>query len=319
MKSWMKELDFPNVVLVDTISYCNLRCSMCSHKDMTRKKGRMSWKLFKKIVDEIAEEDKNTRVWLVFFGEALLLKKTKPSIFDMVTYCKSIGLNHVILNSNGCLLDKESSEKLIDAGLDAIYIGIDGFSEETYNKLRVGGNYKQVVQNVLDLLEVKKAKNSDIDIQVQFVEMPENEGEKDDFIKFWTSEGVNVKIRKKLSWAGLIESKTVEEMNVDRHACYWIMNSMSITDTGKVTTCAADPNARYVAGDVTKQTVKEVWKGGLKDLRDLHRNEEWDKLPYPCNECKDWKVSYKDELIYAKTKNKIIGKAKKIMKGIKVR
>jgi hypothetical protein len=30
--------DFPKVILIDTISYCNLRCSMCVHKDMTRKK-----------------------------------------------------------------------------------------------------------------------------------------------------------------------------------------------------------------------------------------------------------------------------------------
>jgi len=319
MKSWMKELDFPNVVLVDTISYCNLKCSMCSHKDMTRKKGRMSWDLFTKIVDEIAKEDKNTHVWLVFFGEALLLKKTNPSIFDMVKYCKDIGLKNVILNSNGCLLDKESSEKLIDVGLDAIYVGIDGFSEESYNQLRVGGNYKQTVQNVLDLLDVKKEKNSDIDIQVQFVEMPENEGEKDDFIKFWTSHGANVKIRKKLSWAGLIESKTVEEIKVDRHPCYWIMNSMSITDTGKVTTCAADPNARYVAGDVSKQSLKEVWKGDLKRLRDLHREEKWKLLPYPCDKCEDWKVSYKDELVYAKKLNNIIGKAKRAVRGVKVK
>jgi hypothetical protein len=33
--------DFPKVVLIDTISYCNLKCSMCVHKDMKRKKGTL--------------------------------------------------------------------------------------------------------------------------------------------------------------------------------------------------------------------------------------------------------------------------------------
>lgn len=34
-------LDFPRTVLIDTVSCCNLKCSMCVHKDMKRKKGFM--------------------------------------------------------------------------------------------------------------------------------------------------------------------------------------------------------------------------------------------------------------------------------------
>jgi len=40
---------------------------MCLHKEMKRKKGIMSWDLFTKIIDEIAETDKNVRGWMVFF------------------------------------------------------------------------------------------------------------------------------------------------------------------------------------------------------------------------------------------------------------
>ena len=39
---------FPKVVLIDTVSFCNLRCSMCVHRVMTRKKGVMPWLLFTK-------------------------------------------------------------------------------------------------------------------------------------------------------------------------------------------------------------------------------------------------------------------------------
>ena len=276
---------------------------MCPHKDMIRKKGIMKWDLFKKIIDEIAEIDKNTRVYMVFFGEALILKKTKPSIFDMISYAKSVGLKNVVLNSNGVLLDKESSKKLIDAGLDAIYIGIDAFSEETYNKLRVGGDYNRVVQNVLDLIEVKKDKSATINIEAQFIEMEENIKERNDFIKYWISQGVNVKIRKKLSWTGLIESKTVNNIDVKRHPCYWMLNTMAITDKGEVTACPADPDTRFIAGNIKDQSIKEVWNGKLKELRDIHRKGKWDRLIYPCNQCKDWKISYKDELIQAKKRN----------------
>ena len=249
----IKEIDFPTTILIDTVSYCNLRCSMCSQKDMTRKKGIMEWDLFKKIIDEIAKVDKNTTVWMVFFGEALLLKKVKPSIFDMISYAKSVGLKYVFLNSNGVLLDKETSKKVINAGLNAIYIGIDSFSRETYDKVRVGGDYDKVVQNVLDLIEIRKKEKAAININVQFVEMEENIKERDEFIKYWLSQGIGVKIRKKLSWAGLLESKTVNDADAKRHVCYWMMNSMSIIDTGDVSTCACDPNARFIAGNIREQ------------------------------------------------------------------
>ena len=152
--------DFPSVVLVDSISCCDLRCSMCVHKDMTRKKGVMPWGLFTKIIDEIAREKKDARVWMVFFGEALILKRSKPSIFDMISYAKAQGLTDVVLNSNANLLDSESARQLVGAGLDAIYIGIDSFNTETYDKLRVGGNYKKVVNNVIGLLNERRALKS---------------------------------------------------------------------------------------------------------------------------------------------------------------
>jgi len=277
---------------------------MCSHKDMMRKKGRMEWPLFKKIIDEIAETNKNTRVWMVFFGEALILKRTKPSIFDMISYAKSAGINEVVLNSNGNLLDKESSARLIDVGLNAIYIGIDAFSEETYNKLRVGGNYKQTVQNVLDVIEVKKRKKADnFAVQVQFVEMDENIKESNNFVRYWLSKGANVKIRQKLTWGGLIEGNASNN-DVDRHECYWMMDTLSITNEGDVTICAADPQARFVAGNIKDQSIKEVWNGKLNELRNYHLSKQWDKLPSPCNTCVDWNVSYKDELITANIVNR---------------
>ncbi|MBI5682887.1 MAG: radical SAM protein [Deltaproteobacteria bacterium] len=167
--------DFPKVVLIDTISFCNLICSMCVHPDMKRKKGIMPWKLYTNIIDEIAETDKNVRVWDVFFGEALILKKRKPTIFDMIAYAKEKGLTDVVINSNANLLDKEAATDLIKCGLDAIYVGIDAFKPETYAKLRVGGNYDKTVKNVINLLSLKKELHaSNPKVFVQFVEMDIN-------------------------------------------------------------------------------------------------------------------------------------------------
>jgi radical SAM protein with 4Fe4S-binding SPASM domain len=290
-----ESIDFPKVVLIDTISFCNLRCSMCVHKNMQRKKGIMPWQLYTKIIDEIAANDKTVRVWLVFFGEALILKRRKPTIFDMIRYAKDKGLNDVVLNSNANLLDAEAARELIDARLDAIYIGLDSFSEETYSKIRVGGNYKQTVENVLGLIRLQKElKKLTPKVFVQFVEMDVNKHEKENFIKFWSDNGATVKIRPKVSWAGAIEAPNLVMGNDERWPCYWAMRTMSITDQGKVVTCAVDLDARFVAGEITKQTLKEIWNGKLHELRELHKSCRFEELPSNCRDCRDWQSARAD-------------------------
>lgn len=286
---------FPAVVLIDTVSFCNMRCSMCVHKEMKRKKGIMGWGLFTRLIDEIASTDKKARVWLVFFGEALILKNTKPSIFDMIAYAKKKGLMDVVLNSNAQLMDKESARKLIESGLDAIYIGLDAFTPETYSKIRVGGDYEQTVDNVLNLVKMKKDTVSKTpEVYVQFVEMDINKCEKDSFIRFWKKHDAIVKIRPKVSWAGLIDAPNLSLGNKDRRPCYWAMRTMSITDTGKVVTCAVDLDAKFIAGDANKHSLKEIWNGRLKELRKLHAAGSFDELPVNCRNCRDWQSARAD-------------------------
>lgn len=287
--------DFPKVILIDTVSFCNLACSMCVHPAMTRKKGVMSWDLFTKIIDEVAAENKDARVWMVFFGEPFVIKNRNPSIFDMIRYAKDKGLTDVVTNSNANLMDEDAARKLIDSGLDAIYFGLDAFSPETYVQIRVKGDYAKVVKNIQFLLKLKEELKSDnLEVFVQFVEMDNNIDEKDAFISFWNKQGAKVKIRPKVSWAGLIEAENLVLGNADRWPCYWAMQTMSITDTGKVVTCAVDLDARFIAGDITTTKVKDVWNGTLKELRQLHLEKRFVDLPEICSNCKDWQSARAD-------------------------
>lgn len=287
--------DFPKVVLIDTVSFCNLRCSMCVHDAMTRKKGMMPWSLYTKIIDEIAATDPHVRVWEVFFGEALIRKKKRPTIFEMIAYAKKKGLTDVVMNSNANLLDEEAARGLINAGLDAIYIGIDAFTPETYGKVRVGGDYQKTVENVLGLIRLKEElKSAKPEVFVQFVEMEVNRAEKDDFIAFWKDRGATVKIRPMISWAGSIDAPNLTMGNDERWPCYWAMQTMSITDQGKVVTCAVDLDARFIAGDVNEKSLKEIWTTSLKELRRLHREGRFSELPPNCRDCRDWQSARAD-------------------------
>lgn len=286
---------FPKVILIDTVSFCNLACSMCVHPEMTRRKGVMPWGLFTKIIDEVAIEDKDARVWMVFFGEPFILKNRNPSIFDMIRYAKERGLTDVVTNTNANLMDEDACKRLIDSGLDAIYIGIDAFTPETYAQIRVNGDYETTVNNILFLLDLKeRLKAERPQVFVQFVEMEANAGEKDAFIEFWKKRGATVKIRPKVSWAGMIDAPNLVLGDEDRWPCYWAMQTMSITDTGKVVTCAVDLDARFVAGDVNVSSLKDVWNGKLKELRTLHRERRFSELPAICRSCRDWQSARAD-------------------------
>jgi len=285
--------NFPKVILIDTISFCNLRCSMCGHKDMKRPRGFMDEALYKKIIDEIAAKDKNVRVWLVFFGEVLMLRNR--NLFELIKYAKDKGLTDVVINSNGNLLDEKTARGLIKAGLDAIYVGIDAFDSETYSHLRVGGDYNTVVENVKGLIRLKKEmRASKPAVFAQFVEMDENSSQVEGFKRFWTSEGAEVKIRPKVSWAGLVEATNLTIPQAERWPCYWAMQTMSIADDGSVVMCAVDVDARFVAGNVNDQSLEEIWMGTLKDVRNKHLDGKFSQLPFPCNDCLDWQSARAD-------------------------
>jgi radical SAM protein with 4Fe4S-binding SPASM domain len=97
-----------------------------------------------------------------------------------------------------------------------------------------------------------------------------------------------------VSWAGSIEAPNLVLGNEDRWPCYWAMQTMSITDTGKVVTCAVDLDARHIAGDVSQRTLREVWNGGLKELRRLHLEKQFEELPENCRNCRDWQSARAD-------------------------
>jgi MoaA/NifB/PqqE/SkfB family radical SAM enzyme len=268
-ENWNGET-FPRVVLLDTCSFCNLKCSMCGHRVMTRRKGRMRENLFERVIDEIAEVNPATRVWMVFFGEALILKKV--GIYDMIAYAKGRGLKEIVLNSNGLLLDKEATERLIDVGLDAVYVGIDAFSSETYAKLRVRGDYSTVVENVNRTIQmVRQSSTKKPRVIVQFVEMEENEKEKDRFVAYWKKQGATVKVRPKVSWAGTVEAGNLTATK--RYPCHWVMDCAVVAWDGRVVLCAVDYDGRVIAGDVNHQSLQSVWQGYLRRMRDMHQKE----------------------------------------------
>jgi len=287
-------MEFPEVVLLDNFNACNLKCSMCDHGRLRefRRFQRLDIGLYTKIIDEIAVEKPDARVWQIFFGEPFLC----PDMAERVRYAKSKGLTDVVLNSNGVLMSEEKAKEIIEAGLDALYVGIDAATSPTYLKIRIGGDFERTVGNVLkyrDLL--KNIGRPEQKLFVQYVVSGFNEHEVEAFKRFWVSEGVTVKIRPKVSWAGLVEASNLRDnKEVERRPCYWIMRTMNILADGDVALCSVDVHGRVRSGNIREHTLKEIWNGPLKRLRELHKEGRYEELPEMCRNCSDWQSAYAD-------------------------
>lgn len=279
--------DFPLNVIVEPGNYCNLNCTTCANNMLTRPKGQMSIFLFKKIVDEIAEENPYTRLWLDFYGEPLL---QKFKIYYMVDYARKKGLKNININTNGTLLNQEMAEMLLDSGINFISIDCDGFSKEVYEKIRVGADRDVTYANIEYLLKRKQERNlKEPIIEVKVMEMEENKDEIEEIIQYWRKRGAWTTTRRLISWAGMCED-IVPEVTTERIACGNAVGVLPITWDGKAVNCVMDVDAKYVCGDVNVDTIKTIWTRRNKEMVSKHMEHKFDELPEICRNCTDWTI-----------------------------
>lgn len=284
IKDGIKMHDFPVNMIIETTSFCNLKCSMCAQPSMLRPKGNMEFRTFKKIADEVAEIRPETILWLDLFGEPLI---NVDNLISMIRYAKAIGLKDVRLSTNGLLLTKRVSELLVVSGLDYIAISVDAHSSRTYEKIRVGGDFRTLMHNIIQILHDRNRVESPLKIVTQFIVMEENEAEVDSFKKYWLDQGAVVRIRPKMSWRNTVKADNLNLTSKDRYPCPWLMREMPIHWTGKVAQCSFDYEGEYSPGDVNKQSIKEIWEETL-ERRTSHMAGDFSHLL--CRDCKDWQV-----------------------------
>ena len=288
VESRLEPVEFPPQVVIETTAACNLSCSHCGHGVMTRAKGHMAMPLYKRIIDEIAACAPGTEVWPTFYGEAFLLDYR---LFYMLQYAKRRGLTNLVLNTNGTRFSAEVAEWVIDSGLDLVMFSLDGFSSAVFEQIRRGARRDEVFANVERLLAIKAKRGARTPrVEVQYSMMDANEHEVDTFREYWLSRGADVKIREKLTWLGTVDAPNLDPA-IDRIACSWALRTCAIHWNGDVVACAVDYDGQLVAGNVTRQTIRDIWTGPHRALQRQHLAHDFAALPSPCRDCLDWQVA----------------------------
>lgn len=292
IESRLVETDFPPQLVIETTSYCNLKCVHCSHREMMRPQEHMSRAIYNKIVEEIGRELPECEIWPTFYGESFILG---DELWDRLDYADQVGCKNLVLNSNGTLLDRNDNiDKILDSPLKRFILSLDGFSKEVFEKIRAKARWETVYPAVEELCRRRLERGQTYPtITAQFSVMPENAHEVEAYRAFWQERGAEVKVRPMLEWTctGTVRSDTIDHDTSFRIACPWGNNTMAIHQNGNVVACAVDYEGLFVAGNVAEKTVKECWAILGEKLRRPHREHRWGDMPNICKGCGDWQVA----------------------------
>ena len=130
-------------VYIEPTVACNLDCITCFRNGWEQPMGRMTEETFAGIMDGLKKLDPIPSVYFGGIGEPLFHPKT----IDWIAEAKSLGVK-VELITNGTILTEKISQRLIDAGLDVLWISIDGAEPETYADVRMGAELPNILKNL---------------------------------------------------------------------------------------------------------------------------------------------------------------------------
>ena len=264
----------PASLSVETASFCNLKCPECptGTKSIQQKKFFPNTEACQKLIGELHP----TLLSLLFFfqGEPLLNEETEEMIKE--AHKKNI---YTVLSTNAQNISHERARKIVQSGLSKLIISIDGTTQETYEKYRIGGHLNKVLEAVehLNYWKHNLKSNSPV-ITGQFIVFRHNEHQIKDLKTFLKKSGFNkmeiksaqlnnyqeksalLPVNKKYS-RYRYNSRTMEVTlkKQTRNTCFKMWHSAVVNAEGDILPCCFDKDSHYKMGNTNDQSFISLW------------------------------------------------------------
>jgi radical SAM protein with 4Fe4S-binding SPASM domain len=276
-------LETPFTLMLAVASVCNFRCGYCpcSRPDLLKahnvQKGIMDFDLYKKIIDDLDEFPQRIKVLrLQLQGEPLLNNR----FADMVRYAKKKQpLVTIDTTTNAALLTPELSDAIIDAGLDKIFISLQGIKAEAYKRLAgVDIDFDRLFENVVYFCKHRK----DCKVYIKVPDIGVDALEKQDFLNLFNDYTDEIFVEHIIpTWPEFDISGVKKDDGIgyygepmDRNyvkVCPLIFYDMTIDFDGMVLPCSVDWIHKTELGNAKDQSLYELWNGRkLNELRRSH-------------------------------------------------
>lgn len=278
---------FPRAVQFQTLSVCNAKCIFCAHRQHPEAipHGRMDDALISKIIAECGRHMVG-RVSPYLTNEPLMDKRM-PDILKAIKKAARFPVKTKI-NTNAALLTDEVGIKLMDAGLDQLWISVNGYSPETY-RASMDLDFDQTMANIETFLNNKKRlgrKRPKVVITTLKTKLVEPELEKAK--AYWAERDVKFSIHHLDNRAGEDTTAGIRPANSEnplKRSCDLFLKQAYIVENGDMILCCHDWRQSVVVGNVARTSIAEVWNSKyFKGLIYEYYAEKFDNLEI-CRNC----------------------------------
>ena len=318
----------PYIMVIDPSSICQLRCSGCPtgieneslrlrQPVFFRERTKMTEILFDTLLDEVG--DHLFHLDLYNWGEPLLHSQLPAFIRKAKEYQIT-----VTIHSNLSLrLSDERLEDLLKSGVDEIAVSIDGFSQETYETYRRGGNFELVKTNIERLAALRDHLDLQTEIIWNLLVFRWNEHEIEDIRRFCDQIGVTFNRREAYvmdtEWLPSYrqhEEKAItgkiqhnkSQSELKRHWCNWHYAISNVNANGTVSPCCGLWEQRHDFGSIVpgETDFQDIWNHRFfRQSRAIFANKSHSResdVVTPCLHCpfgadEQGKYSFADALI----------------------
>lgn len=289
-------LPTPMILFVDPASACNFECSFCPTgdkaliKETGRFVGRMTFELFKKVIDDLKDFDRPIKVLRLYKdGEPFLNK----NLAKMVDYAKTSGrVDYIDTTTNGSLIDPGRVGPVIEAGLDRINISVDGLNRQQYLEFtRFDFDFDAFLQNLKWLYAHKGKCEIAIKIPGELLSAEQTQEFYDlfgdycdrisieNFAPCWPQFDVEDRTGVRITQGIYNQPITSTE------TCPYLFYSMSVNADGLVSSCFLDWGRKLIVGDARSDSLIKIWNSAAFDkLRLQHLEGRRSEHPV-CGKC----------------------------------
>ena len=218
-----------------------------------------------------------------------------PNLESYIKFASDHGFMDIMLNTNATLLSEQRSRKFLKSGVTRVRFSLDAATKETYEKVRLGGNYETTMKNIDNFLKIKKQEKFDLPVVgVNFCKTRFNEHEEELFIETWKDKVDFIVIQDfqppdltKDYSEFLTNSTSVfrEKIQNSGFNCQQPWQRVLIRSNGEVCPCCAFFSEELTLGNLKDHTIHELWNSKeMRDLRDIHKTGNWKENEW-CKKC----------------------------------
>jgi MoaA/NifB/PqqE/SkfB family radical SAM enzyme len=295
---WTAQLaqdEFPGILAIEVTSMCNLRCPMCPRTFSDRKFGHMTLETIKRLIDEVEPYDRRglvEQVALQEYGEIFL----HPDWFEIIEYaCARLTPSKIRLDTNGTMMRPPVVDRLFESRLPSLIVSVDGVDETSYDILRAGGRFANVVANLEYLIaQRRQAPDKGPAISIQVIESDLTRDYLAAFTEQWRQKigdarRIEVSVIPYHDFGGQIDDPRFATRRRDglhvNLPCYRLTYELDVHSDGVVTACCLDSERTIAVGNIHEQSLVGIWGGAaLRRFREEMRRAEYGRLPL-CESC----------------------------------